>query len=222
MKFDMKTAMIFAAGRGERLRPLTDLIPKALCKVSGIPLIERHVRNLATAGFERVVINHAHLGGQIRRHFDQCGSFGLEILYSPEPPGALETGGALVNALPLLGSSAFITVNADILTNYNFNNLLLPQNSSAHIVLIKTHDPMLADFSLAHNGVVQNNPRNLIFTGIACYQANLFKDHHPGRYSVAPKLRELAALKQLTGECFLGSWADLGTFKDLRGSSAYL
>lgn len=204
--------MIFAAGRGERLRPLTDQRPKALFEVSGIPLIERHVRNLAEAGFERAIINLAHLGDQIRRHFEQRGSFGVELIYSAEPPGALETAGAIVNAGALLGNEAFITINADILTNYRFSDLLLPDHSNAHIVLVNKNNYIPGNFSLDQQHIVHNEPRDLIFTGIAAYHPRLFKDQPVGRYSITPILRSLAQKQQLTGEYFNGEWADLGTF----------
>ncbi|MBY0377209.1 MAG: NTP transferase domain-containing protein, partial [Gammaproteobacteria bacterium] len=123
----MKTAMILAAGRGDRLKPLTEKQPKAMCLVQQKPLIEHHVARLAELGFERIVINHAYLGSQIRRHLGTGSKWGIEICYAPEPPGGLETGGGIYNALPLLGKQPFVTVNADVFTDFNFRMLHLAE-----------------------------------------------------------------------------------------------
>ena len=208
----MKTAMILSAGRGERLRPLTDSRPKALCTVRNIPLIEHHVVNLALAGFERLVINLAYLGGQIRQYLGNGSRWNIEICYSPEPPGALETGGAIVNALPLLGVNPFLTVNADIFTDYNFTSLKLPTTSLAHLVLINKPNYMeQGDFGLSESHQLENTNRLYTFLGIACYRPELFKDCAPGRYSVTPLLRQLALNKQATGEVHTGQWFDIGS-----------
>lgn len=208
----MNIAMILAAGRGERLRPITDLRPKALCTVHGIPLIEYHVANLALAGFERLVINHAYLGGQIRQHLGTGAHWGVEICYSPEPTGGLETAGGIVNALPLLGEEPFLTVNADIVTDYNFALLKLPINSLAHLVLVKTPEYLpQADFGLSKTSQLENTHRQYTFAGIARYCPKLFKNHTIGRYSLTPTLRQLAADGQATGEVYVGKWLDIGS-----------
>ena len=213
----MKTAMILAAGRGERLRPLTDVTPKALCKVHGIPLIEYHVANLAQAGFERIVINHAWLGGQIRQHLGNGIRWGIEICYAPEPPGGLETGGGIVNALPLLSDAPFLTVNADIFTNYNFASLSLPTHSLAHLIVVnKPAYALQGDFGLSSAGLVINHDRQYTFAGIACYRPNLFESLKPGRFSVTPLLRQLAMEGRLTGEIHTGSWMDIGSAERLQ------
>lgn len=212
----MKTAMILAAGRGERLRPLTDIQPKALCMVRNIPIIEYHVANLALAGFQRIIINHAHLGGQIRRHLGSGSRWGIEILYSPEPPGGLETGGGIVNALPLLGEEPFITVNADIVTDYNFASLTLPTNSLAHIVLVNKPSYLAKpDFGLSKTFFVENSNRQFTYPGITCFHPQLFRNSKIGRYSVTPLLRELVSEKHVTGELFTGKWVDIGTPEQL-------
>lgn len=211
LRSHFKTAMILAAGRGERLRPLTDQQPKALCLVQGVPLIEHHVRRLAHAGYERIVINHAHLGGQIRQHFEKVGTYGVTLSFTPEPPGGLETGGGIFNALPWLGDTPFITVNADIFTDYPFESLTLPEHSLAHLVLIQQKPTLRSDFGLKPTGQVCNEPRDHLFAGIACYTPLVFKHSHPGRYSVTPLLRQLATQHQLTGEAFHGVWLDVGT-----------
>ena len=132
----MKTALIFAAGRGERLRPLTDTCPKALLPIHGTPLIEYPIQHLATAGFKRIVINLSHLGDMIRQAVGNGSRWNIDIVYSKEPPGALETGGAIIHARHLLGKDPFATVNADILTDYPFSRLSLPKGKLIHLVLV--------------------------------------------------------------------------------------
>jgi MurNAc alpha-1-phosphate uridylyltransferase len=208
----MKTALILAAGRGERLRPITDSRPKALCIVQNKPIIEYHVANLAKAGFERIVINHAYLGGQIRHYLGTGSRFGVEICYSPEPPGGLETGGGIVYALPLLGKEPFLTVNADIVTDYNFSLLTRPNNSLAHVVLVNKPTYLKhADFGLCKNNLLDNTNRQYTFPGIACYHPELFRARKLGRYSVTPILRQLAIDQRATGELYTGKWLDIGT-----------
>ena len=208
----MNTAMILAAGRGERLRPLTDLIPKALCKINHIPVIEYHVVNLAKAGFNRLVINHAWLGGQIRQHLGNGARWGIDICYAPEPPGGLETGGGIFNALPLLGDSPFVTVNADIYTDYEFATLALPTDSLMHLILVnKPAYIEQGDFGLSPTGQVDNINRQFTFSGIACYRPELFYPLEPGRYSVTPLLRQMAMKGQASGEVYTGKWLDIGS-----------
>ena len=208
----MKTAMILAAGRGERLRPVTELRPKALCTVQNIALIDYHVSNLALAGFERLIINHAYLGGQICQHLGDGKRWGIHICYSPEPPGGLETGGGIVNALHLLGDKPFVTVNADIYTNYDFTSLKLPTTSFAHLVLVNTPSYLQqSDFGLSKSNLLDNTSKKYTFAGIACYRPEIFKNHKPGRYSITPLLRQLAMNKQATGEIYQGEWVDIGT-----------
>lgn len=207
----MKTAMILAAGRGERLKPLTLFRPKAMCLVHGLPLIEYHLLNLAKAGFERIIINHAYLGDQIRHYFGRGQRWGVEISYAPEPPGGLETGGGIFNALPLLGNKAFITVNADIVTDYSFANLALPEKSLAHLVLVKNPGHNIqGDFSLLKNNLLGND-RQLTYGGIACYHPQAFSECHTGRYSVVPLIRSLVNNHLVSGELFEGLWLDIGS-----------
>jgi MurNAc alpha-1-phosphate uridylyltransferase len=217
----MKTAMILAAGRGERLRPITDLRPKALCTIDKMPLIEYHVIHLAKAGFERLVINHAHLGGQIRQHLGNGNRWNIEICYAPEPPGGLETGGGIVNALPLLGEQAFMTVNADIFTNFDFAAFNMPTHSLAHLVLVNkpSYSPR-GDFGLTNAQQLDNHGQQYTFAGIAYYRPTLFKNNAPGRYSVTPLLRQLAADKQATGEIYSGVWFDIGSPERLKSANS--
>lgn len=215
----MKTAMILAAGRGERLRPLTDTQPKALCCIHDIPVIEYHIRQLAQAGFTKIVINHAYLGEKIRQHLKNGERFNVQIIYSPEPPGGLETGGGIVNALELLGNEPFVTVNADIVTHYDFSKLKLPKNQKAHLVLVNTPSYRThSDFGLSNTGLVDNNNKNYLFSGIACYHPNLFFSLKPGRFSITPLLRQLATEKQLSGEIYPGCWVDIGSHEQLKNA----
>jgi MurNAc alpha-1-phosphate uridylyltransferase len=203
--------MILAAGRGERLRPLTYRCPKAMCKIAGIPLIEYHVIKLARAGFARIVINHAYLGYQIRHHLGNGSKWGVDIVYSAETPGGLETGGGLYQALPLLGDEPFLAVNADIFTSYEFKKINLAETSLAHLVLVAnpSHN-VQGDFGLRDNRIT-NDQRDYTFLGVACYHPKLFQQAQLGRYSMTPILRQLAAKGQMTGEIFSGAWLDIGS-----------
>ena len=155
-------AMLLAAGRGERMRPLTDTTPKPLLRIGGQMLIERHVHALAQAGIRQLVINHAHLGGQIERALGDGSAYGVQIAYSPEPAGALETGGGIFNALPLLGAAPFLVVNADIWTDYPFTGLPQSIDGLAHLVMVSNppHHPD-GDFSLSGGRLAQRGPAML-------------------------------------------------------------
>ncbi|WP_131782198.1 N-acetylmuramate alpha-1-phosphate uridylyltransferase MurU [Legionella gresilensis] len=210
----MKTAMILAAGRGERLKPLTNFIPKAMCQVYGKPLIEYHVANLARSGFKRIVINHAYLGGQIRQHLGNGKRWNIEICYSPEPPGGLETGGGIVNALPLLGQEPFLVVNGDIYTDFDFTTLNCLPNFLAHVILVSNPAHNLkGDFNL--ESLRLTNERRYTYAGITCYRPELFHQCPIGRYSVTPLLRELATQQKISGSVYEGVWADIGSPKQL-------
>lgn len=212
----MKTAMILAAGRGERLRPLTDNWPKPLCRINNIPLIEYHIEKLAKVGFERLVINHAWLGSKIRQQLGHGSRWNLEICYAPEPPGGLETGGGIVNALPLLGNQPFLTVNADIFTDYDFKQpLSLAQDCLGHLVLVNTPRYLpKGDFDLLPTNRVGNAPR-YTFSGIAWYNPQLFCDLQPGRYSITPLLRKMVDQGKICGSLYQGKWNDIGTLERL-------
>lgn len=220
----MNTVMILAAGRGERLRPLTDVIPKALCPINGIPLIERHVRNLVDAGFERIVVNHAHLGGKIRQHLGNGSRWGAKIMYSPEPPGGLETGGGIVQALPLLGSQPFLTVNADIYTDYDFKRLKNQAIEQIHIVLLPKNPEYghQGDFGIDKHSRLSNEPKECTYAGIACYNPQVFSDCQPGRYSVVALIRQLAAQHLVSAELYRGKWFDIGSLQRLESAVASL
>jgi MurNAc alpha-1-phosphate uridylyltransferase len=211
-------AMILAAGRGERLRPLTDELPKPLVEVGGKPLIGWHLENLAHAGFREIVINLSHLGEQLRAALGDGRDWGVNIHYSAEPPGALETGGGIVQALPLLGSAPFLAINGDIWTGFPFASLRAVKCDHAHLVLVPGPDSASAgDFALEAGRVCNHGERMWTFGGIAVYHPRLFADCGPGRYSVVPLLRETVERRLVTGEVYTGPWRDAGTPERLAG-----
>jgi len=211
--------MILAAGRGERMRPLTDHTPKPLLQVGGKPLIVHHIEKLARAGFCNLVINHAHLGSQIEEALGDGSNFGVSIRYSPERPAALETAGGIAHALHLLGDEVFAVVNGDIWCDYDFAQLpklaaaLQASNDMAHLVLINNpaHNPN-GDFHL-HDGCLQpSGGMKLTFSGIGLYQPALFAHlDRNAKAPLAPLLREQIALNKVSGEHFTGRWVDVGT-----------
>jgi len=218
-------AMILAAGRGERMRPLTDAMPKPLLKVAGKALIEYSLESLVRARFNEVVINIAYLGRQI---MDFCGDgsrWGLRIRYSDEGGAALETAGGIAKALPLLGNEPFLVVNADIIYAYDLADLRARNIRNAHLVLIDnpSHHPQ-GDFCLQQGGeVIEEGECKLTFSGIGVYHPRLFEGIAKGQ---ALKLRPLLsqAMKQglVTAEHFRGLWLDIGTPERLQEVSSSL
>ncbi len=210
-------AMILAAGKGERLRPLTLHTPKPLVQVAGVPLIEYHLRALAAAGFNELVINHAWLGQQIEDYLGDGARFGLRIAYSAEGE-PLETGGGIFRALPLLGDQPFLLVNGDIFTDYSFASLRRPPQGLAHLVLVDNpaHHPR-GDFSLAGDRVVEAQPGgpSLTYSGIAVLSPALFAGCQPGAFKLAPLLRRAMAEGRVTGERHAGRWVDVGSHERL-------
>ena len=204
-------AMILAAGRGERMRPLTDRTPKPLLKVGGKCLIEYHLDNIRQAGIREVVINHAWLGEQIEAALGDGGRYGLTIHYSREPE-ALETAGGIQRALPLLGGEPFIAINGDIWTDYAVTSLPQAPAGLAHLVLVDNppHHPT-GDFRLQAGQVLPDGPDCLTFSGIGLYRAELFAGLKPGKSPLAPLLRQAMTQQQVTGEHHTGRWFDIGT-----------
>lgn len=217
----MKIAMILAAGRGERLKPLTQLHPKALCRVKDKPLIEHHVINLAQAGFDKIIINHAYLGGQIRQHLGDGSRWGTSICYSPEPPGGLETGGGIIQALPFFNNQPFITVNADIYTDFDFAKIQMQNISTLHLVLVKKNPSLnhFGDFGLINHNQLSLNPPEYTFAGIACYHPQVFANNALGRYSVTPLIRHHIASNQATASLHQGYWYDVGSLERLSAAN---
>ncbi|WP_085709223.1 MULTISPECIES: N-acetylmuramate alpha-1-phosphate uridylyltransferase MurU [unclassified Pseudomonas] len=210
-------AMILAAGKGERMRPLTLTTPKPLVRAAGVPLIEYHLRALAAAGFSEIVINHAWLGQQIEDYLGDGSQFGLSIRYSPEGE-PLETGGGIFRALPLLGDEAFLVVNGDIWTDYDFSMLHQPISGLAHLVLVDNpaHHPT-GDFSLVGDQVQDGQPQapTLTYSGIAVLHPQLFDGCADGAFKLAPLLRKAMADGQVSGERLKGQWVDVGTHERL-------
>jgi MurNAc alpha-1-phosphate uridylyltransferase len=211
------TAMILAAGRGERMRPITDRIPKCLLKVGGKPLIFRHLAKLADAGFGTVVINHAHLGAQIEAAVGDGSRWNLQIRFSAEHE-ALETAGGIRHALPLLHAPAFAVVNADVYSTYDYANLIFAIRRMgpailAHLVLVANPPHHLdGDFSLEADRVRAGGKERLTFSGMGVYRAALFDELVPGsKHPLAPLLLKHMAADNISGEYFGGEWDDVGS-----------
>lgn len=229
--------MILAAGRGNRLKPLTDTCPKPLIQVAGKPLIVYHIENLKKAGIQDIVINVFHLKEKIISFLGNGSQWGVNIVYSEEET-LLETGGGICNALPLLGEKAFILVNGDIFTDFSFNTLLnkpeagntensseksiYPQQMSilAHIVLVNNPSHNLTgDYSLKENGQVSKNEETKTYTysGIALLQPELFSGYKAQMTFRLPLLFERAINQnRIFGEVFQGDWSDVGTIERLK------
>ncbi|MCE9633431.1 MAG: nucleotidyltransferase family protein [Methylophilales bacterium] len=206
-------AMILAAGRGERMRPLTDHTPKPLLQVGGKPLIVWHIEKLAQAGFTEIVINHAHLGAQIEAALGDGRQFGVRIQYSPERE-ALETAGGIANALPLLGEQPFLVVNGDIFCDFDFANIKPLKNGLlAWLVLVgnPTHNKH-GDFALHGTEVADAGDDKMTFSGIGVYHPRLFTHVERGtKAKLAPLLRQATLSHQVGGEYYHGHWLDIGT-----------
>ncbi len=216
-------AMILAAGRGERMRPLTDFTPKPLLCVADKPLIDYTIENLVQAGFTEIVINLAHLGQQIIEHLGNGAQFGVKIVYSHEGETGLETAGGIVHALPLLGNAPFLVINADIACDFALADLRKPFSGLAHLVLINNpaHHPE-GDFSLQTNGQLQLSGENkLTFSGIGVYHPDLFANFTAKTGKLAPLLREKMSEGLISGEKFDGFWMDIGTVERLQVLDAH-
>lgn len=204
--------MILAAGRGERMRPLSDTIPKPLLEAGSKPLIVHLIERLVRAGLPDLVINHSHLGEQIEKYLADGSRYGARISYSHEAGGGLETGGGIFNALSLIDTDPFVVINGDIWTDYPFERLPSRLTGMAHLVLVDNpaQHPQ-GDFSL-HDGKVhaEGAPR-LTFSGIGVYARSLFADCRPGKFPLAPLLRAAMARGQVSGERYAGRWRDVGT-----------
>lgn len=217
--------MLLAAGRGERMRPLTDATPKPLLVAGGKPLVVRLVERLAAAGFRELVLNHAHLGRLIEAALGDGSRFGVSIRYSPEGT-ALETAGGVAKALPLLGDAPFAAVNADLHADYPFGRLhaALAPGDDAHLVLVDNpaHHPR-GDFALDRGRVANTGTTMLTFSGIGVYRPGLFAAIVPGeKAQLAPLLRAAADRGRVSGEHFRGRWVDVGTPERLAALDAEL
>jgi len=218
--------MVLAAGRGERMRPLTDTTPKVLLPAGGKPLIVYHLEALARAGVHEVIINLSWLGEQIRTLLGAGERYGLCITYSEEGPLALETGGGIYQALPLLGSQPFLVVNADNWTDFDFGSLTratLDPAADAEIVLVPNpaHHPH-GDFGLEGDRVVCSGTRRLTYAGIGIYGPAFFAGCAPGRFPLLPLLQRAIAAGRLRGRRHPGAWFDIGSAERLAALEARL
>ncbi|WP_428309787.1 N-acetylmuramate alpha-1-phosphate uridylyltransferase MurU [Hydrocarboniphaga sp.] len=215
----MTTAMILAAGRGERMRPLTDDRPKPLVTLAGRALIEHPLQALIAAGVRDFVVNLGYRGAQIRDHLGDGSSRGVRIRYSEEGDPALETGGGVHRALPLLGAAPFLLVNADVYAQIDWRALVaraatLPADTLAHLLLVP--NPAFkadGDFSLIGDRVVDPvaGQTSHTFAGISIHRPELFAGCQPGRFPLLPLWRAASQRGQLGGEVFDGLWSDVGT-----------
>ena len=207
-------AMILAAGRGERMRPLTDHTPKPLLRVAGKPLIAWHIERLAAAGFRQLLINHAHLGAQIEAALGDGHRFGVSIQYSPEEE-ALETAGGIANALPLLGAAPFLVVNGDIFCEYDFSRAPRSLDEALLAWLVLVDNPIHnvnGDFALEDARVTEQGGDRYTFSGIGVYRPELFAPVVRGsKAKLAPLLRAAMCSAGVGGEYYGGKWIDVGT-----------
>lgn len=220
-------AMILAAGRGERMRPLTDETPKPLLRVAGKPLIQWHVEALQATGFTELVINHAWLGAQIESQLGDGSQFGVRIVYSPEGGHALETGGGIYRALPLLRESTaddpFLVINSDVLTDFDLRQLPTQTDGLAHLVLVSNpaHHPQ-GDFLLKEETVRNLGEPRLTFSGIGIYRPQLFAGCEAGAFPLAPLLVDAMQQGQVSGQFHTGMWLDVGTQERLKTANQLL
>lgn len=210
-------ALIFAAGRGERMRPLTDNVPKPLVKVAGKALIEYSIENLARSGFTDIVINVAYRGRQIIEHCGDGHRWGISIVYSNEGDTALETAGGIVKALSMLGNKAFIAVNSDVICDYPLAKLRQLNCDLAHLVMIPNpaHHPM-GDFSLEQNGLLaEQGEEKFTFSGIGLYSPELFAGLKAEPLKLRPLFNAAMREQRISAELYLGRWHDIGSPKAL-------
>lgn len=212
----VERAMLLAAGRGERMRPLTDTVPKPLLTVRGKPLIVWHLERLARLGVKQVVINLAWLGDQVRAALGDGSRWQLQIHYSDEGAAALETGGGIFQALPWLGPQPFLVVNADVFTDLDFGLLRIAPDALAHLVLVANpmHHPH-GDFALVNGRVQQDGGARWTYSGIGLYRPELFAGCSAGKFPLLPLLRRAIASQRLHGQVFEGAWNDVGSVERL-------
>jgi MurNAc alpha-1-phosphate uridylyltransferase len=221
-----RAAMILAAGRGERMRPLTDTMPKPLLRVRGQPLIERHVQRLVLAGIERIVINLAWLGGQIRDYLGDGARFGAAITYSEEAPRALDTGGGVFRALPYLSPGPFAVVNGDIYTDFPFETLAIDAKYDSHLVLVPNPSYLKGDFgvergeALAPGEALASAAELFTFGCIAVYRSSFFADCQDGVFPMMPLWRRSMAAGHCSAQLYSGVWEDVGTPERLAALNA--
>ena len=217
----MMKAMILAAGKGERMRPLTLHTPKPLLPVAGKPLIQWHIEALQRVGLDRLVINHAWLGEQLEATLGDGAAYRVQISWSPEE-SPLETAGGILRALPLLGNEPFVLINGDIWTDFDFSGLRLPEGRLAHLVLVDNPPFKSSGDFLLEEGVIANPVTEaekagaMTYSGIAVLSPRLFDGLVDGPHPLAPLLRAAAERGLVSGEQYAGSWIDVGTPERLK------
>src|ERR1700752_4609398 len=214
-------AMLLAAGRGERMRPITDSRPKPLVPVAGKPLIDWHLGALARAGFREVVVNTSWLAPQLHAALGDGSAWGVSISWSDEGPVPLETGGGIFRAVPLLGPGPFLVVNADIWTDIDFATLSLEEGAHAHLVLIPNppHHPR-GDFGLDGDLVVRRETDRYTYSGVGVYRPEFFGGCTAGRFPLLPLLNRAIAARLAHGRVHRGEWCDVGTAERLASLDA--
>lgn len=216
-------AMILAAGRGERLRPLTDETPKSLVEVGGRSLLERHLDHVKAAGIDTVVINLGWLGDRLVERVGSGRRYGLEVIYSQEGDNILETGGGIFKALPTLGDGPFVVINADIFTDMPVPEVTLADDQLGHLVMVPSPEYRAGgDFDIEEGLIRNSSEQSLTFSGVAIYRPQLFDGCKPGRFPLAPLLRAAAEDGRLSGSLYEGQWADIGTPERLEALRAAL
>jgi MurNAc alpha-1-phosphate uridylyltransferase len=205
-------AMVLAAGRGERMRPLTDQLPKPLLAVAGKPLIAYHLDALGRAGVRDVVINLSWLGSKIRDALGDGARYGVRIAYSDEGPVPFETGGGIFHALPLLGPAPFLVVNGDTWTDVDFTKLEIDTEAHARLVLVSNppHHPR-GDFAIVDGNVVEREADRFTYSGIGLYRPEFFHGCAPGRFPLLPLLKRAIAAGRVRGQVHRGEWLDVGS-----------
>lgn len=207
-------AMILAAGRGERMKPLTDITPKPLLEVGGKPLIVWHIEKLANAGFKEIIINIAHLGYMIPEALGDGSKWGVKLHYSDEQKeGALESAGGIVKALSFFENEPFLVVNGDVWCDYEFNNAFeLDDGIPAHLILVPNPEHNTkGDFALKNGMVTPSGDKKYTFSGIGYYSPSLFKWLEYGRRGLGDVLRDTILHDAVSGEIYNGVWRDIGT-----------
>jgi N-acetyl-alpha-D-muramate 1-phosphate uridylyltransferase len=216
-----RKAMILAAGRGERLRPLTDHTPKPLLEVRGKPLIQYHIERLAHAGIDDIVINLAWLGAMIQSYLGDGSRFGVRIQYSEEKPSALETAGGIFRALPMLGPNAFLVLNGDIFTDYPLAQAALAPGRDAHLILVPNPPQHReGDFGLEQGLALASAPLQYTFSGIAVYRPAFFAHCVDGAFPLKPLLLRSMDARRCSAELYRGLWEDVGTAERLAALNA--
>ena len=203
--------MILAAGRGERLMPLTEKLPKPLIKINGESLLERHLKRLKLSGFSEVIINTSYLGGMIEETIGQGERYGLAITYSREPTPPLETAGGVVKALPLLGQTPFLLINADIWTDMSFSQLKTSANYPHLILVPNPKYNSEGDFSINGSWVMKADKNLYTYSGVGIYPPSFFSHPTSEHQPLGPMLFTAANKKLLQGTIYDGQWFDIGT-----------